>query len=132
MAASSQIPMNASAKPHRQHRWTATSIMPLTGSDRPAARTPDPPVISNLGRSGAGTTQPPRSVRVAFDSCDFYQRREHTFAQVMAGRQEWEQATAQSRQLAIAADAELRRHPDRKIEPLRSAGPATLNASTWT
>ena len=43
----------------------------------------------------------------------------------MADRQEWEQATARSRHLAIAADAELRRrHPDRKIEPLRSAEPA--------
>jgi hypothetical protein len=56
---------------------------------------------------------------------DFYRQREHTFAQVMADRQEWEQATARSRQLAIAADAELRRrYPDQKIEPLRSAEPA--------
>lgn len=43
----------------------------------------------------------------------------------MAGRQEWERATERSRRLAIAADAELhRRHPGRKIEPLRSAEPA--------
>ena len=56
---------------------------------------------------------------------DHYQQREQTFAQAMADRQEWEQATARSRHLAIAADAELRRrHPDRKIEPLRSAEPA--------
>jgi hypothetical protein len=56
---------------------------------------------------------------------DFYQKREQTFAQAMAGRQEWEQVTARSRQLAIAADAELRRrHPDHTIEPLRSAEPA--------
>jgi hypothetical protein len=53
---------------------------------------------------------------------DFYQQREQTFAQAMIGRQEWEQVTARSRQLAIAADAELRRrHPDHTIEPLRSA-----------
>jgi hypothetical protein len=46
----------------------------------------------------------------------------------MADRQEWEQVTARSRQLAIAADAELRRrHPDRKIEPLRSAEPALVS-----
>jgi len=52
---------------------------------------------------------------------DLYQQREYTFAQAMADRQEWDQATAQSRHLAIASDAELRRrHPDRKIEPLRS------------
>jgi hypothetical protein len=37
----------------------------------------------------------------------------------MADRQEWDHATAFSRRLAIAADAELRRrHPDRKIEAL--------------
>ena len=42
----------------------------------------------------------------------------------MANRQEWEHATEQSRHLAIAADAELRRrHRDQKIEPLRSAEP---------
>jgi hypothetical protein len=40
----------------------------------------------------------------------------------MADRQDWEHATAASRHLAIAADTELRRrHPDHKIEPLRSA-----------
>jgi conjugative relaxase-like TrwC/TraI family protein len=55
----------------------------------------------------------------------FYQQREQAFAQAMAGRREWEHATARSRLLAIAADAELRRrHPDRKIEPLRPAEPA--------
>jgi len=43
----------------------------------------------------------------------------------MADRQEWEQATARSRQLAIAADAELRRrYPDQQIEPLHLAEPA--------
>jgi hypothetical protein len=46
----------------------------------------------------------------------------------MTDRQEWEQATARSRQLAVAADAELRRrYPDRKIEPLRSAEPAPVS-----
>ena len=45
--------------------------------------------------------------------------------QTMADRQQWEHATAGSRLLAIAADTELRRrHPDRKIELLRSAEPA--------
>ena len=56
---------------------------------------------------------------------DHYQQREQALAQAMADRQEWEQATAGSRHLAIAADAELRRrHPGQKIEPLRSAEPA--------
>ena len=50
---------------------------------------------------------------------DHYQQQEQTLAQAMADRQEWDHATAGSRHLAIAADAELRRrHPDRKIEPL--------------
>jgi hypothetical protein len=43
----------------------------------------------------------------------------------MAGRQEWAQATAGSRLLAIAADAELRRrYPGQELKPLRSAEPA--------
>jgi hypothetical protein len=55
---------------------------------------------------------------------DHYQQHEQALAQAMASRQQWERATARSRQLAIAADAELRRrHPDSKIEPLRSAEP---------
>jgi hypothetical protein len=62
---------------------------------------------------------------------DRYQQRERAFAQAMADRQEWEHATAGSRHLAIAADAELRRrHPDTKIEPLRSAEPAPVRDTT--
>ena len=49
---------------------------------------------------------------------DLYQQREHTLAQAMADRQDWEHATAGSRHLAIAADAELRRrHPDQRSSP---------------
>jgi hypothetical protein len=56
---------------------------------------------------------------------DHYQQQEQGLARAMTDRQEWEQATAGSRRLAIAADTELRRrHPHRKIEPLRAAGPA--------
>jgi hypothetical protein len=56
---------------------------------------------------------------------DLYQQREQNLAQAMADRQDWEHATAASRHLALAADAELRRrHPGHKIEPLRSAEPA--------
>ena len=59
---------------------------------------------------------------------DLYQQREHTLAKVMTDRQEWEQATAGSRRLAIAADTELRRrYPYGKIEPLRSAEPAPVS-----
>jgi hypothetical protein len=58
-----------------------------------------------------------------------YQQREQALAQVMTDRQEWEHATADTRHLAIAADAELRRHPGRKIEPLRSAEPAPASSA---
>ena len=58
---------------------------------------------------------------------DHYQQQEQSLAQAMADRREWEQATAHSRRLAIAVDAELRRrHPHQKIEPLRSAEPAPV------
>ena len=60
---------------------------------------------------------------------DAYADREAIFAAVMADRQQWERATRQQRQLAVAADAELRRrHPGQQFEPLRSAEPepATL------
>jgi conjugative relaxase-like TrwC/TraI family protein len=57
-----------------------------------------------------------------------YQQQEQGFAQAMTDRQEWEQATAGSRRLAIAADTELRRrYPYGKIEPLRSAEPAPVS-----
>jgi hypothetical protein len=57
-----------------------------------------------------------------------YQQQEQGFAQAMTARQEWEQATAGSRRLAIAADTELRhRHLHQKIEPLRSGEPAAVS-----
>jgi TrwC relaxase/AAA domain len=59
---------------------------------------------------------------------DHYQQHGQTLAQAMADRQKWDHATAPSRHLAIAADAELRRrHPDHKIEPLRSAKPTLVS-----
>ena len=59
---------------------------------------------------------------------DCYQRQETIFVQTMADRQDWEHATAHSRRLAIAADAELRRrHPDLRIKPLHSAEPAPVS-----
>ena len=54
-----------------------------------------------------------------------YRQRETVFAAVMADRTEWEAATRQQRQLAVAADAEMRRrHPGQYFAPLRSAEPA--------
>ena len=61
---------------------------------------------------------------------DHYQQRGHILSQNMTARQEWEHVTERSRSLAMAADAELRRrHPRRKIEPLRSAEPAPISDS---
>ena len=55
---------------------------------------------------------------------DHYKQREQILSQSMADREEWEHATADSRLLAVAADAELRRrYPGQRIEPLRSAEP---------
>jgi hypothetical protein len=55
---------------------------------------------------------------------DAYRERETVFATTMADRADWEQATRQQRQLAVAADAELRRrHPGQRFAPLRSAEP---------
>ena len=55
---------------------------------------------------------------------DAYKEREAVFAAVMADRAQWEQATRQQRQLAVAAEAELRRrHPIQHYPPLRSAEP---------
>ncbi len=51
-----------------------------------------------------------------------YAEREAVFATVMTDRRDWEQATRQQRQLAVAADTELRRrHPDQRYPPLRTA-----------
>jgi hypothetical protein len=53
-----------------------------------------------------------------------YRERETVFTQTMADRADWDQATRAQRQLAVAADAELRRrHPGRPFAPLRSAEP---------
>src|SRR5207245_2748018 len=53
-----------------------------------------------------------------------YRQRETVFAQTMADRADWDQATRAQRQLAVAADAELRRrHPGQYFAPLRSAEP---------
>ena len=55
---------------------------------------------------------------------DAYRQHETAFAATMADRTEWERATRHQRQLAVAADAELRRrHPDQPWPPLRSAEP---------
>jgi hypothetical protein len=55
---------------------------------------------------------------------DTYRSRQMTFEATERDRREWEAITEQPRRLAISADNELRRrHPDRHLEPLRSAEP---------
>ena len=55
---------------------------------------------------------------------DAYRQRETVFAAVMADREDWDAATRAQRQLAVAADAELRRrHPGQPFPLLRSAEP---------
>jgi conjugative relaxase-like TrwC/TraI family protein len=61
---------------------------------------------------------------------DHYRNLEDILAKTMDDRHQWEQATQHSRQLAIAADAELRRRlSGQRIEPLRSAEPETIGQS---
>jgi AAA domain len=56
---------------------------------------------------------------------DAYRERETTLATTMEDRADWEQATRRQRQLAVAADTELRRrHPAEPWPPLRSDEPA--------
>ena len=52
-----------------------------------------------------------------------YRQREDVFTAAMADRADWEAATRQQRHLAVAADAELRLHPDQRFSPLCSAEP---------
>ena len=62
---------------------------------------------------------------------DHYRQRERIFTQTMDDRRDWEHATAGTRHLAIAADAELRRrHPD--LRSSRSARPNQPSSPTPT
>ena len=59
-----------------------------------------------------------------------YRQRETVFAQTMADRADWDQATRAQRHLAVAADAELRRrHPGQYFSPLRSAEPGAATGA---
>ena len=59
-----------------------------------------------------------------------YRQRETVFGQTMADRADWDKATRAQRQLAVAADAELRRrHPGQYFPPLRSGEPEPATAA---
>jgi hypothetical protein len=61
---------------------------------------------------------------------DIYRDHETVFAATMTDRADWERATRHQRQLAVAADTELRRrHPDQPWLPLRSAEPELTRAA---
>ena len=55
---------------------------------------------------------------------DIYRSQQMILTAADADRREWDVLTEQPRRLAIAADSELRRrHPEQRLEPLRSAEP---------
>ena len=59
-----------------------------------------------------------------------YRSREMIFEATAADRREWEAMTEQPCRLAIAADNELRRrHPELRLDPLRSAEPEPVTAA---
>jgi hypothetical protein len=66
-----------------------------------------------------------RSLAASYQAMhDAYRQRESALAVTVDDRTDWEHATRQQRQLAVAADAELRRrHPAEPWPPLRSAEP---------
>ena len=58
-----------------------------------------------------------------------YRAQESELAEQMDVRREWESATEDGRRQALAADSEYRRrHPEQKLEPLRSAEPVVTDA----
>jgi AAA domain/TrwC relaxase len=77
------------------------------------------------GRGQHGEASRQQALAASYQAMhDAYSEREAVFAAAMADRQDWELATRRQRQLAVAADAELRRrHPDQQHPPLRSAEP---------
>ena len=68
----------------------------------------------NLGQHEEATRQ--QALAASYQAMhDAYTEREAIFAAIMADRADWEQATRHQRQLAVAADAELRRrHPEQQ------------------
>jgi conjugative relaxase-like TrwC/TraI family protein len=72
-----------------------------------------------------GQTTRQQALAASYQSLhDAYRQRESVFAANMADRADWEKATRHQRQLAVTADAELRRrHPGQPWPPLRSAEP---------
>jgi conjugative relaxase-like TrwC/TraI family protein len=61
-----------------------------------------------------------------------FRERETLLEATAKDRCEWEKITEQPRRLALAADSEFRRrHPEQKLEPLRSAEPEPVSDTTW-
>src|SRR5262249_7711858 len=72
--------------------------------------------------AGYHPPDPPHAASQALEQAR--RQRQTVFAAVLADRADWDKAPRPQRQLAIAADAELRRrHPGQYFAPLRSAEP---------
>jgi hypothetical protein len=105
----------------RDAAWDAHLTSPRATADAHAAQLRGGPPASHPG---------PRAVPQLPRLEQAYRQRETVFAAVMADRTEWEAATRQQRQLAVASDAELRRrHPGQYYAPLRSAEPAPATST---
>ena len=82
---------------------------------------PAPPAAAATARQGRRQQALAASYQAMHDA---YRQRETALAVAMDDRADWERATRHQRQLAVAADAELRRrHPNQPWPPLRSAEP---------
>jgi hypothetical protein len=76
-------------------------------------------------RGDHGTATRQRDLAASYQALhDAYRQRETVFAATMADRDDWDLATRAQRQLAVAADTELRhRHPREPFSQVRSAEP---------
>lgn len=102
--------------------WSG-SARPTPNSTRSVpTRNPRPPARPATISGPRGTRPgPPATRRCATGIW----RKRKPFAKTMADRADWEHVTQHTRHMAVAADAELRRrHPDQRIDPLRSGEPA--------
>jgi hypothetical protein len=105
---------------------SATEPAPLASPQSAPRPKPPPPAATAAPTSPPGTTRSPLASYRATTTA--YEERVTLFAAIMDDRKAWEQATADRRRLAVAADAELRRcHPGQHFPPLRSAEPELLS-----
>jgi hypothetical protein len=107
----------------RAPRWTGDELRQARAAARDAR-------LAALGAAARYRGDPEQAARqqalaASYQAMrDAYRQRETVLATTMADRADWERATRHQRQLAVAADTELRRrHPGQPWPPLRSAEP---------